>query len=252
MLQSPGSRERQARKQMAGTGNRFQVIPDSSLNWVKFQNEPLLAFFGVKGGRGVQKPELCGRIDRLHNPAEMERPESKRMDLDRNDLAVSDGDFRVRDPHPAQIEFRPFREGAPCRREHVRSVADSSAETIVGKAKRQFLAGNSVPQRKQTPGGARNLAGRPDGALDFARIRFFEPKHDLQYRAWVWPNLTGLGWPPSRALPLEKQKWSSCMSRPFSRTKALAHRINQSERVLVGNGNPNIMRHSEACQPAVQ
>lgn len=74
MLESTGSRECEPREGMMWTGYGFQVIPDSALSRIEFEQESFLALLGVTRGRDVEESELRGRVDRLEDAAKMERP----------------------------------------------------------------------------------------------------------------------------------------------------------------------------------
>ena len=133
MLEGSCSRVCQSGENVAGTRYGFQQIPDPAVVRVELEQKALFAFLAMMGGSGVKESKVRGRIDGLHNIAAMERPQTERMHLHSHDLLYGDGDFRVRDPHPAKIEFSPAGEGLPRSGKHGLSFSKPRPKTVMCK-----------------------------------------------------------------------------------------------------------------------
>lgn len=101
VLKRSRCRIRNSRQRMPWPGDRFEVVPDHFPGRIVLEQEPFLTMLGVMGGRGVNEAKLMIRVDRLHDPAEVERPETESMNLDGDKLPYSNRNVAIRHSHPA-------------------------------------------------------------------------------------------------------------------------------------------------------
>lgn len=95
--------------------NRFELIVDVKGVWVESQQKSLFALFDVIRSRFVDKAKSVCVLGNRDNPADIQGPESKRINLYCYNLTVFNGRIWVCDFHPAKIELPPLSKGVNCR-----------------------------------------------------------------------------------------------------------------------------------------
>lgn len=95
-------------QQVSLSRNCLELVPNLAGFPVPTKQEPLVPLFDVHFSRGIYKPEPIGVINRLNNPAEIQRPQPQRPHLDRNNFSNPNRCSGIRNSRPAKIELRPL------------------------------------------------------------------------------------------------------------------------------------------------
>lgn len=114
----------------------FQLVPNATGSRVKLEEETLFALFHMHCGCDVEESKQGRRIHNFHYSAQIQRPESERVRLDRNDLSLVNCCGGICNPYPSHIKHGPLRKASPCCGESGIALANTGSRSIVGKGKR--------------------------------------------------------------------------------------------------------------------
>lgn len=106
-LEGPGRRVPNFCEPMLGSGDCFQLVVNIFGRGIESQKESLFTFFRMVRSGFVDEAESASVPNYIHNLAQVQGPESERMDLDGNDFANRDASSSICNAHPAQIELLP-------------------------------------------------------------------------------------------------------------------------------------------------
>ena len=108
VLKRPGYRVADLCQRASRARDRFGLIPDGASLLIEREEEALFAFFDVVFRCLVDEPKGVSGLYDFDNTAQVQRPESEALDLNRNDLGRCDPGQGIGYSHPAQVEMLPF------------------------------------------------------------------------------------------------------------------------------------------------
>lgn len=130
--------EAQPRKWVTRPGKGFDFVPYLTGSAIELDQEKLLSALDVQLGRGVDETACGGRIDDIHDPAQVEGPESQSANFNGNHLAGRNCGIRIGHSHPAEVELRPALERLLRNLKCSHAVAQKRARTVVFLATRML------------------------------------------------------------------------------------------------------------------
>jgi len=164
VLERPRERICQPGKWVPRPRQRLQVIPHRAVLGSEFKQESFLALLGMLCACRVDESEAVRGIDRVHNSAEIQRPQTERMHFDRDHFPGGNRGIRIRYPHPAEIELRPTSKSLTGGRKCRLSLANTSSKQVMREAARPLhLRSRPGAQGKETWCNGAIAVRRPNG-----------------------------------------------------------------------------------------
>ena len=125
---------------MMGPRKGHDVVPDTPVTAVPFEEEPFLTGFDMAGQGAIGEPESSDRsglVDDVHNAAGIEPPHSQHMPQHGHDLARFQWGLAGTGLDPAQLELLPTLQGSFRGQKHQFTVSQSDAGVIDGVTDRR-------------------------------------------------------------------------------------------------------------------
>ena len=168
------------RQDMPRPGYRLNYVKHPLALRIELNQKSLLPLFDMQGSGAVHEAEPCRAVYYVDDSAEVDRPETRGVSLDCNQLIRDDSRRWICDSHPPQVELLPSPNGLTRSGEGMLSSANLAAGKIMRKTPRQ-VSDRAVRQCQQVGARHGSLAGCRQKLFSLLPTRSDQPEHEAQY-----------------------------------------------------------------------